>query len=577
MWVQIPLFPNIMRQVNEVYIYPNTELKILRNVRLNNDYDHTIDFATESAQQTYFISKAKFTLYNQQYQRKERGWLKVDLNQNDLWDCTYLMYKNTSYKNKWFYAFILSVQYVNDAVSLINYEIDVMQTWAFDYQLEECFVEREHTITDNLFENLVPESLDPGEDYIELEGLRDFPYEYPFNTTGVYVATTANVAGHAPHDGAAVRKNVFSGLSYYFFDVSIPSEATALITLIEDYKNAGQEDNVIQITQAPSFIGSPDKTIDEYGNGKGYASFEIAPNMTGVFGTITQKGQSYTPKNKKVYTYPYYCLNITDKEGSNEIYKLELFDNLHRCNFLVEGTSLGKVTVAIIPKYYRGIYEDRDSGLVFDNFPECTWSGDSYQIWLAQNGPKMNARMKANIADTAGEILRQLPGMLHPGDTLSAMTTRANATSNAIEAFREGAIKILKDKNYMQAAKLSASRLPNSAHGNFSSGIINIQNNQSGVRLAIVSSRLDYIKRIDQYFSVYGYACNEIKIPNKLVRQNWSYVKTNGCEIAPKTSTTAVPVDDANIIKDVYDHGVTFWRNGDNIGNYDDFSNPVIG
>ena len=124
-----------------MYIYPNTTLHILRNVNLNSDYDHTIYFDGRVAQTEYFLARTKYTLSNQSYQRRERGWIQVNINQNSLWDCTYLMFQNTSYASKWFYAFILSVDYVNDNVSKINFEIDVLQTWYFDYTLDKCFVE----------------------------------------------------------------------------------------------------------------------------------------------------------------------------------------------------------------------------------------------------------------------------------------------------------------------------------------------------------------------------------------------------------------------------------------------------
>ena len=146
-----------------MYIYPNSDLYILHNISLNNDYDHTIYFSSVQDQTNFFLDPnnhfIKMHLTNQSYIRKERGWMQVNFNQNDLYDCTYLMFKNTHYLGKWFYAFILSVEYVNDNTSKINFEIDVMQTWFFDYTLDECFVEREHSISDSLFETTVEEDL----------------------------------------------------------------------------------------------------------------------------------------------------------------------------------------------------------------------------------------------------------------------------------------------------------------------------------------------------------------------------------------------------------------------------------
>ena len=38
-----------------------------------------------------------------------------------------MMFQNSAYGDKWFYAFITSVEYVNDVTSNISFEIDVMQ------------------------------------------------------------------------------------------------------------------------------------------------------------------------------------------------------------------------------------------------------------------------------------------------------------------------------------------------------------------------------------------------------------------------------------------------------------------
>ena len=69
------------------------------------------------------------------------------------------MFQNTSFGIKWFYAFITNVEYINNETSEITIEIDVMQTWHFDYTVNQCFVEREMAATDDIGGNLVPETL----------------------------------------------------------------------------------------------------------------------------------------------------------------------------------------------------------------------------------------------------------------------------------------------------------------------------------------------------------------------------------------------------------------------------------
>ena len=142
-----------------MYIQPETNVKILKNVPLDNPYDHTLWFNNATEQASYFADNlTKFHLTNYTYQRVNKGAIRVEINANKLYDCNYLMFQNTAFGNKWFFAFIKSVEYVNNVCSEITFEIDVMQTWLFDYHMDRCFVEREHVSDDRIGVNLVNEN-----------------------------------------------------------------------------------------------------------------------------------------------------------------------------------------------------------------------------------------------------------------------------------------------------------------------------------------------------------------------------------------------------------------------------------
>lgn len=145
-----------------MYVEPSTNIIILKDVPLDNSYEHTLYFVDVGSQVDYFTSKAKFSLTNQTYQRVNRGYARVQKTADELYDCNYMMFQNSSFGNKWFYAFITSVEYVNNVTSEIQFEIDVMQTWFFDYELEMTYVEREHSLEDKIGENLAPEPVDLG-------------------------------------------------------------------------------------------------------------------------------------------------------------------------------------------------------------------------------------------------------------------------------------------------------------------------------------------------------------------------------------------------------------------------------
>ena len=143
-------------------IIPNTVIHLLRSVPLDNTYTDTMFFISEGAQREHFLAYNKTTFNQQTYQRIRKGVARVDASLDTIFDCNYMMFQNTSYGNKWFYAFITSMEYVNNTTTDVFFELDVMQTFLFDYQLEHCFVERETPATDEIGEHVYPEDLPIG-------------------------------------------------------------------------------------------------------------------------------------------------------------------------------------------------------------------------------------------------------------------------------------------------------------------------------------------------------------------------------------------------------------------------------
>lgn len=145
-----------------MYIQPNSIIQLLKGVPLDNTYTDTLYFGSVSAQQAHFQSYTKKTFTQQSYQRVNKGTLRVQVKADDIYDYNYLIFQNASYGSKWFYAFINKVNYINDSTSEIEYELDVMQTWLFDYILEPSFVVREHSQTDVIGEHIAVEPVETG-------------------------------------------------------------------------------------------------------------------------------------------------------------------------------------------------------------------------------------------------------------------------------------------------------------------------------------------------------------------------------------------------------------------------------
>ena len=75
--------------------------------------------------------------------------------------------------------------------------------------------------------------------------------------------------------------------------------------------------------------------------------------------------------------------------------------------------------------------------------------------------------------------------------------------------------------------------------------------------------KAEYARVIDDYFSMYGYKINRVKIPNVTGRPNWNYVQTSDLN-----AIGAIPVPDMAKLKQMFNAGVTFWHSGANVGNY---------
>lgn len=122
-------------------IAPNSNITLLK-VPLELSNKNQLTFSSKQAQFNYFNSLTKIELENATYQRKE-GVIRFPELIDNLYEYNYVMYQNESYSEKWFYAFITNMRYLNDNVTEISITTDVFQTWQFDLEFKQSFVERE--------------------------------------------------------------------------------------------------------------------------------------------------------------------------------------------------------------------------------------------------------------------------------------------------------------------------------------------------------------------------------------------------------------------------------------------------
>lgn len=524
-------------------IQPDTNILVLKDCPLDNTYEHTLYFDGEtkaeglSKQSTYFKGLKKYSFTKQSYQRYADGVLHIQTQAENLFDCNYLMFQNGAFGSKWFYAFITKVEYVNNTSCRVYYEIDVMQTWFFDYELGHCFVEREHSKTDNLFDNLVTENLDLGDDYVSNS-------TSSFDMNDLSVAILRSPIKEDGFNESITGRTVNGVYTPLVVSAGLPANRPDLVdAIVKPVVNAGYEDNIIAIYQYPSFLGdaiTAEPVIKEK---------KITPNLSTIDG--------YTPNNKKLFCYPYNFLLVSNNSGQTAEYKWENWELSERRGYFdIAGAFVTTPSVLCYPRSYRGIERDYDSGLIYSNFPQCAWVGDAFKAWWAQNKTSaMNgiaASVMAATVSVGATFLNPAFGAMSAG---AQFMGTMGATRGVVGSFENIASTVAKIKDLKNT--------PPQVHGQTQVDSLNCGINRVKFSFYNMSIKAKFAKIIDQYFDRYGYATHLSKIPNRAVRPHWTFTKTVGC-----TLVGSLPADVASSICKIYDNGITFWKKGSEVGNY---------
>lgn len=521
---------------------PNSSIHLMSGCPLDNTYEHTIYFSNAGSQNTYFVGLIKHTLTNQQYARASKTSIKVGLPIAKVFDCNYMRFVNTGYENKYFYAFITSVEYVNENTTLLTYEIDVMQTWAFAYTLKQCFVEREHTANDSVGANTVPEDLE----------------------TGDYITTRTEQIGDGSLDvylmASGLPKVIYDQLSPIERIISYPATLNGLPNtawiLHYDPNETGVFYDIGKAVVAFNNDTEGNEIIGIFCAPSGLVGYTDVLNLThtGLSNFVSKRADGGTIKNNKLRTYPY-CSITANANGQSMEYKPELFNGSPQ--FKTYGTLSPNSSVFLFPVNYGGVSEDYNHGVTLKGFPMLPWKNDGYQQYMAEHSHTIETSQsiaESNMMITGiaelGRMAQSMGASTFTG--LKSMNTAGNEWASTMAKIRD--LKALPDS--LQGVASSLDNLSCAKKNTF--------------YLYYNSLKPEFISIIDDYFTRYGYATHKIKVPNKNVRKRWCYTKTRGCLL-----TGSIPYEYRKAIAQIYDKGITFWKNASDIGNYS-LDNPTV-
>ena len=533
-----------------ISISPEGEIYLCKTP-LENDYKNQLTFSNLTSQYEYFASKIFKTLDNYTYIKKD-NIIKVGFPIDEIIGCNYLFYKNIGFSNKWYYCFITNMEYVNENCTSITFETDVWQTYQFDIIYNPCFVEREHVNDDTIGLHTVPENVETGDYIVNYENKCNLLTSKSFILAS-NVDPVKNNQGNYPF--ASVRGGIYNGLMhsfkyYYFQDTS----TTELPDVIKAANDQGKAESILSIFVAPTFFfDKDDETITDNGKVKETYSVKICDweQNGGNAPTKLTTINGYTPKNNKLFTFPYCYLRMTNNNGNDAIYHFERFanNNQNKCYFQFLSSICPGMSIILYPNSYDGITNNYNESLQAGKFPICGWSNDTYINWLTQNGINIATNLVGNALSIAG-------------GGASVVTGNAMGATSVMS----GIAGIANTVGSIYQHKLN----PIQSAGNTNTGDVKTSGNLNTFTAYGMSIKREYARIIDNYFSAYGYHVNEFKVPNITGRQNWNFVKTIECNFEGD-----IPQDHLQIIKQMFNNGITLWHNPNTMYNYN-ASNNII-
>ena len=542
-------------------IIPQTNIRLLKSP-IEIDYNNELTFSNVTNQTNYFLSLPYVEMEECSYQRKEER-IRFDKSFDELIGYNYCMYQNEDYSNKWFYAFINRIEYVDDSCSYVYITTDVYQTWMFNYTMKASYVEREHVSDDTIGKHTIPEGLETG-DYIS-NGLSEYKDVSPSGTYPVCFACSdlpQVIKQHFQVGGAEVNSTNRIFNSLYFVGVENSLHARYFI---EGMNANNMLDAIVNVFMIPDFLKTDSTTtqvqisINNVVIDALIFKNQYQPYIRKIFDITTPTSlNGYIPKNNKLLVYPYSLFIISNRTGSSQEYKFEDFGGYdlqqiyHDGNFTEEGALTGGgFTGHIFPEYYRNININREYAMEKGKLPTCAWTGDAYTNWLSANA--INLGM-AGVGQIAGGLISGARFLA--GDIAGGFETGTGTLLSVLGTMRQQA---------------EAKRIPDTIRGQVGSGDINYSTATSGYTLNKITLKPEYLVQIDSFFTMFGYKVNELKVPNLWSRSNWNYIKTINVNLIGD-----IPQDDMQALKDMFNKGVTLWHNPSTFLDYSQNNSIIV-
>ena len=591
----------------------NSECYLIRGVELDSDHDNVlIPLGSTATRANYFLDNTRYpnkTHYtNLSYIRPERGQIRVngaitaaDYNSN------YVMFRNQSHENKWFYGFVSRVEYVSDNAFDILFDLDYINTYMEQLSIQASHIVRAHQATDNFGDNLEAEPFAPiiknCEGYTiggETDEMAYFIYAKKPPVADSIVANAAyavnNFIQQTVGRGFIVVRgddNNYmldmannSNVSYtitcrtgtYYFYKATRAGADKFLQKIYDYIKNGYVEELLSVGMCPNVAISWNSETQE---AEDFQGCQVISNSNLY---LPQTIDGYTPHNKKCFTSQY---NYLEMEGENvdPLYFEYSTNQDHKIEITYAGSVQGGTPIAFATALnydQRGNssanhWDGNSAGaqtsnspalrnqhrVTFTQYPTFAIIGSSFnQYWNFQTLCNTIRGSVGNIGGMGGGGAAQpaaAPAPVTNSAPLNLSKTAPAAAPAGGGGMGGGAAFALQ-----VGAQLVAGYQPTTAPtGGASNPSIEALTYGVGIKIILKQCIRTQIEKIDSFFDRYGYAINKVAIPNINARHYFTYIQLQNPDIGGD-----MPDEARQAFRDMLARGTTFFNTNGRIGVY---------
>ena len=536
----------------------NSEIILCSGIKLDKNYENVLSY-NEEQMVTLCRNNSIYTAREYSF-IGNTNYIDIECPYQTTMYSNYVAFLNPTFGNKWIFGWVTDVKLINPKTSRIFFEIDVFSTWYSRFNVGEAFIEREHVDDDEAGIHTLPENLELGE-YITQTANNDSVID---NLDDIgYLSQTWIVAGVSeigiPISTEVKEKKysgINSGLLYLVF-----KDGNDLDKYIKATERNLSESNIYSVFIIPKILANipeADFITIETSDDIPY-SFQFAympdSNYETDMGVISIAKPEflenhYVPINKKLLTFPYCYLNITNNVGITKDYHYELFNGSY-CEFKILGAIGVGCSIKMYPKDYafRGNNDTSDAdnklhAIDAGKLPTCGWISDSYTNWLTSNSVNIALSATRDLFQVSAGVLTGNPvGML--GGFMGIANTMATVYEHSLQ--------------------------PASARGGVNQGdLVFARRNTFNVYKMSIKKENAII--IDRYFSRFGYKVNIVKTPKLNSRAKFNFIKVGGMD---ELISGNIPASDLEKINSLFRKGITIFHDYNAFGDYT-ISNPIV-